>query len=148
MCWISDHAELLTAKHEVVVFKVCLQHIKTKKLVSYYFKEPYTLGKLKRQSIIVDKAGNEFVIESGLHCYNTNAFSCSKNLLVLNVAPYPHFYNMEGYVAVVVRGYIPKGATYYLNEYHEIATNKLVLTDIIDLPQHTLKWKTKNLKLD
>ena len=136
MCWTSNEAIALTADDNVVVFKVCLQHTKTKKLISYYFHSVYTLGKLKRQSIIVDKAGNEFVIESGLHCYNTNAFSCSKNLLVLNVAPYPHFYNMEGYVAVVVRGYIPKGATYYLNDYHEIVTNRLVLTDVLDINQN------------
>lgn len=133
MCWISDSAELLTAKSEMVVFKVCMQHQKTKALISYYYNSVYILGTQKEEGIELDKIYDNFVIRRGLHCYNTNKFIPKVDELVLGISPYHHFYDSGAWKAVVVRGYIPVGASYYINKNQEIVTNKLVLTDVLDL---------------
>lgn len=133
MCWVSDSAELLTAKNEVVVFKVCLQHRKTKALISYYYSSVYTLGVQKEEGIELNIIHGHFVIRRGLHCYNTNKFTYVVGELVLNIPPYHVFYDSGDWKAVVVRGYIPAGANYYLNKNQEIVTHKLILTDVLDI---------------
>lgn len=140
MCWTSRKAEKLTATENLPIYKVLEYDIITEELYSYYYHMQYKLGVLYSRDINRYTVSGVTVIDRGLHCYSIDCrFRQRKNAIVLCESifepsvKFSKLFNDRGsYRVVVARGYIPTGATYYINDSKEIVTNKLVLTDVLD----------------
>lgn len=141
MCWTSREVEKLTATENLPIYKVLEYDIISEELYSYYYHMKYELGVLYSSDIYRYTVSGVTVINQGLHCYSSNCrFKQKTDAVVLcaNIfepsVEFPKLFNDRGSCRVVVaRGYIPTGATYYINDLREIVTNKLVLTDVLAL---------------
>lgn len=141
MCWTSRNAEELTATENIPIYKVLEYDMISEELYSYYYRMKYELGVLYSSDIYRYTVSGVTVINQGLHCYSSNCrFKQKADAVVLcaNIfepsVEFSKLFNDRGsHRVVVARGYIPIGATYYINDLREIVTNKLVLTDVLDL---------------
>lgn len=141
MCWTSKKAEKLTATRNLPIYKVLEYDIITEELYSYYYHMKYELGVLYSSDVNPYTVSGGTVINQGLHCYNINCVFGQRTDGVILCASifepsvkFAKLFNDRGsYKVVVARGHIPTGATYYINDSGEIVTNKLVLTDVLDL---------------
>lgn len=141
MCWISKNAEKLTATENIPIYKVLEYNMISEELYSYYYHMKYKLGVLYSSNIYPHTVSGVTEISQGLHCYNSNcmfrqradAIVLCPNIFEPSVGFLKLFNDRGSYKVVVARGYIPTGATYYINDLREIVTTKLVLTDVLDI---------------
>jgi hypothetical protein len=139
MCWISKNAEKLTATENIPIYKVLEYDMISEKLYSYYYRMKYELGVLYSSNIYPHTVSGVTEISQGLHCYNSNcmfrqradAIVLCANIFEPSVRFSKLFSDRGSYKVVVARGYIPTGATYYINDLREIVTTKLVLTNVL-----------------
>lgn len=139
MCWTSREVEKLTATENLPIYKVLEYDMISEELYSYYYRMKYELGVLYSSDIYRYTVSGVTVINQGLHCYSSNcrfrqkadAIVLCANIFEPSVGFSKLFNDRGSYKVVVARGYIPTGATYYINDLREIVTNKLVLTDVL-----------------
>ncbi len=136
MCWVSNETPVLKkAEEPIPVFKVLYKNME-----SVYFKFRYhlhnkILQKLETPRIAVSRS---FIYE-GIHSYDAETSIIKDypndsdffviitkkddlNLDTFSKGPY-----------VQVMGVIPEGAEYYRNEWGEIVSNSIILTEIKEI---------------
>lgn len=143
MCWISDKAEPLISDGNVRVFKIC--RLKDGFIHSYYYGGVYELDKEYETKINISPNGNgeKYFGREGFHSYSSNdcyAIATVGGLQVFKIRTgltYDLFITdyIGTYITgvVVVEGYLPKGATYYINNQKEIISNKIILTKVTQI---------------
>lgn len=146
MCWISKVLkEENSGKSKIPIFKVLRMYIDSKKLAAYYRATPYVLNKEYNSSILPRFLDSCFEINEGLHCYSASCKFASFEVgihafLPKNICAVPYnngkkidFEGIHPYKAVVVEGYIPPNTRFYINEIGEIVTQRLILTNVLDV---------------
>ena len=150
MCWTAKELNKCVSDGNVYIFKVC--KIIDGKICGFYYQEfKYTLYKKYTTQIFFQKnfgynrlngfSWQEFYGYNGFHSYsktNRKIAACAACLDCLGVYynddiqrfdVYNGHYNKD---FVIVEGYLPKGTIYYENEYGEIISDSIVLTNIIE----------------
>lgn len=146
MCWTS---EVLKAENSgestIPIIKVLRMYDDSKELAAYYRATPYVLYKEYNSPILPRFIDSCFEINEGLHCYSNSCRFVNfetgihvfppKNVCIVTYTDGKRigFDGIYSYKAVVVKGYIPSNTRFYINEIGEIVTNKLILTDVLDL---------------
>lgn len=132
MCWISNIAELKVAKEDIKIFKLCLS---MRHLLSYYNGFAYELNKVYELGTdivpIFSPYRDGYEISIGFHSYANNCQLLDRRWHYIVTSPDNRArdcYSRED--LVLVRGYIPKGSHYYLNDYGEYVSDKICLTSI------------------
>lgn len=141
MCWKSKTAKKLIATEDIPILKVCVEHIITKEISSYYYGSEYKLNEFYKNKIEQHYTNGTTLIDVGLHCYSSKCqfrkLSRFKGIMLFSTTTPSvvtrKFYNDPSHYVVVLEGFIPIGATYYINEMEEIVTDHLVLTDVLDI---------------
>lgn len=146
MCWTSEVLEVQNSGNsKVPIVKVLRMYTDSNKLSAYYRGVPYTLNKEYEATILPHFDGLSFEINEGLHCYSDSCKFVSfrtgihaflpKNIcsITYNDGRSIDFEGIHPYKVVVVEGYIPPNTRFYINEFEEIVTSKLVLTKILDI---------------
>ena len=153
MCWIGTLESKKIADKDIYCKKIIAYH----PTESYYYPFYVPYGNIKRQKVgdtytseiaiknitrQVDKL-QHCEIHNGLHCYNWNIriepFRCddgSHIMVTLNNYNSTIYYWHEPQIKrfpVLVHCMIPKGATYYENEYGEIVTDTLKILGTLKL---------------
>lgn len=130
MCWESKTKPIpKIATEDFEIYKICLDgrvgHIEVR---SFYNNFYYNLRQLYTQekplSINEINSPRKYQIERAFHSYlpSCELVGTNSGLYIVNGAHYC------GYHLVKVKGYIPKGATYYVNNKNEVVSDKIVLT--------------------
>jgi len=157
MCWESNKLKKLVSDGTVKIFKICKTTLKFNKNIvnSYYFEDfCYALNTEYHTKINIQSMWDYPLFRgyNGFHSYlkkkcKTERYSNDIRIFIPRVWPkfdaykdFPTKKIIETYSAffcdplglstVVVDGYIPKGATYYINENYEIISDGMVLTNI------------------
>lgn len=118
MCWYSsEELSPEISKEDIPIFKICKKSYDDKHVESKYQHFTYELGKLYTENI------NPFISEDDSQIINEAFHSYDINLKIVSWA-------MMGSNEILVEGIIPKGATYYLNMFGEIASNQIILKKI------------------
>lgn len=137
MCWITyKGAKCKTAEKDIRIFKVCSPSNSPEVLISAYREFEYTLNKIysAEEELILTMYGkdtNYGKINKGFHSYSPN---CSiKNETIISIWYDRQFLGSYDSDSIIVYGYIPKGAHYYLNEEGEYVSDKICLTNIEQL---------------
>ncbi len=141
MCWTSKTAEKLTAIEDIPILKVCVEHIITKEITSYYYGSEYKLNEFYKSKIERHCTNGATLIDVGLHCYSSKCqfkkLGRTKGIGLFSTTPpaviIRKFHDDPFHCVIVLEGFIPMGATYYINEIDEIVTNHLVLTNVLDI---------------
>lgn len=118
MCWCSNKKiSPKISKKDISVFKICKKSYDNKHVESKYQHFTYELGKLYTENVnpYISYEGNQVIIEA-FHSYDI----CLKTMSGI----------MKSFDEIIVEGIIPKGATYYLNKFGEIASNQIILKKI------------------
>lgn len=123
MCWFIDKNMILplVANEDIEVIKVVQKNGET----------PYRGYKvafnehLPRVIIAPRYSGRLAMIESGYHSYSKK-IQIIENLTTFAVLPLNVYYQKN---CCFYKAYIPKGKTYYENEYGEIVSESLIVTD-------------------
>lgn len=113
MCWTSYILNKQIAKQDYTVYKlVKFDTFDTcKSLIRNYV---YTFEKLYEleQPLLYKNYHGIYTIDEGFHSYaNLNVMYCIENLKE----------------SLIVECTIPKGATYHINKYYEIVSNKIIV---------------------
>lgn len=120
MCWYSsEELSPEISKEDILIFKICKKSYDDKHVESKYQHFTYELGKLYTEDVkpyISSEDSLGFRINKAFHSYDMN-------LKIISWA-------MMGSNEILVEGIIPKGATYYLNMFGEIASNQIILKKI------------------
>ena len=130
MCWITKKPIVsLTAEEDIPVFKVCRNSL-SGKICSFFKFYDYSLNLLYTQSKPLRiKAINS--IEEGFHSYSSKCVAEIQGSVL-----YIKFKNMEVFSypyydwVILVKGIIPKGSEYLINELGECVSNSIYLTKI------------------
>lgn len=135
MCWISDVAELKVAKEDIKIFKVCLY---IRSLISYYNGFTYELNKVYKLGEDIVPSFSVFhlkyEINKGFHSYSKDCQLSKRRWHYIITSPDNKALDCCGKDdLVLVRGYIPKGSHYYLNDYGEYVSDAICLTSIEEL---------------
>lgn len=121
MCW-NGNKEISPkiAETDIPVFKICTKSYDDKHVESKYLHFTYELGKLYTENVnpcIIFPEGYQ-IINEAFHSYDIRLEVIYGNMI-------------DEYAGeIVVEGIIPKGATYYLNIFGEIASNQIILKKI------------------
>jgi len=150
MCWKSSKLNEQISDGNVEVFKICLTG-ENNNICSYFFNDfKYQLNKKYETIIKVGRtaihpyATDLYRGDNGFHSYSA---SCSMEKIGIysgffkpvfhpRIAIYSskhiYLYTYEAPLRtmVTVKGYIPKGAKYYINGNDEIISEAIVLTEI------------------
>lgn len=128
---------------KIPIIKVLRMYVDSKKLAAYYRSTPYVLHKEYISSILPLFINSFFEIDEGLHCYSNSCKFASfgdgihiflpKEVTVTYSDGKRTFCGIYPYKAVVVEGYIPPNTRFYINEIGEIVTQRLVLTNVLDI---------------
>ena len=127
MCfWKSKQSKVLRAKRDIKVYKIGVYADNDSFNPFFYSYFGYTVNQ-----IVFEKVKFADIINLGFHsyimcelvCYNTNVnvYSC-KNPIYCSLLPY------KGSKIYLGEFIIPKGATYCLNRYGEVVSDKLMYT--------------------
>jgi len=164
MCWTKNASPLppipLVSDGTVKIFKVC--KMRFGQLCGYWYTSfNYILDKEYQTTIDIsyNKESKTYRGNQGFHSYD--ASKCKVNPFVIGsifggikrlsvgVVTFldQSIYNITTYLlkdnffkdatAYLIEGYLPKGTQYYVNEYGEIISDKIVLTKII--PTNSIK---------
>ena len=158
MCWISKNLVEQKSDGKVEIYKVC--GIDKNNVIRSYFRPNFTyvLNIPNQTKVSINQHENEYYGFNGLHSYSakltewkrekyTSKQDCihiksiNSNMwlypLYTPLFCKPMFYSDQKHSAVrkehiaVIKGYIPKGASYYVNSHGEIISEEIVLTEII-----------------
>ena len=151
MCWESNKLKKLVSDGTVKIFKICKTTSKYNIVNSYYHEDfGYMLNTEYHTKINIQSMWDYPLFRgyNGFHSYlktkcKTERYFNYIRIFIPSVWPKYDAYKdistkkiIETYSAlfcgstVVVEGYIPKGATYYINENYEIISDGIVLTKI------------------
>lgn len=143
MCWIS---EVLKAENsgesKIPIFKILRMYDNSKELAAYYRATPYVLNREYNASILPHFIDSCFEINEGLHCYSNSckfaSFGDGIHIFLPKEVTVTYSdgkrIDFDGpYKAVVVKGYIPSNTRFYINEIGEIVTQRLILTNVLDI---------------
>lgn len=164
MCWTKNASPLpplpLVSDGTVKIFKVCKMRFGN--LCGYWYTSfNYILGQEYQTALEVsyNKTHKKYIGNQGFHSYD--ASKCKVNpteigdilgrVTRVNLEVVIRFnnslYNITNYLlkdnlfkdasAYLIEGYLPKGTQYYVNEYGEIISDKIVLSKII--PTNSIK---------
>ena len=141
MCWntkLEEYAIKRIATTNITVFKVC--YVREGNVISLYRGFHYKLGQLYNQSNLsvfeTTFDGKYSVVSQGFHSYNPALVTALRkpgdyDVKILNTSNRIYLNNFYSTKLTVARvnGYIPAGSEYFENEFGEIVSNNLVLTD-------------------
>ena len=151
MCWIGSKYDMRVAHEDITVYKVVNKVMIYPDIIKYeacffiWFK--YEIGKTYSQEIYseaIDKSHIE--INKGLHCFSPDAWVERMPSLGFSVSFCGNKSDSEHYytftfgcasprtIPVIVKCTIPKGTTYYINDYNEIVTEKLTIVKYLGFP--------------
>ena len=137
MCWITyKEVKCETAKEDIRIFKVCLPSKSPEVLISAYQEFEYTLNKIysAKEELKLTVYGRDSYygeVNKGFHSYSPN---CTiKKETIVSIWNGHQFLDSYDSYSIIVYGYIPKGAHYYLNEAGEYVSDKICLTNIEQL---------------
>ena len=145
MCWESKKLKQLVSDGKVKVFKVC--HIDDGYLCGFYYHGfKYELNTEYTARInMIDHSPFMYYGYEGFHSYSkdechTKIYYQSEvdALQVVGVYNNDSTRVIDGYTGyykndfAIVEGYLPEGTIYYVNEFGEIISDKIVLTTIIE----------------
>lgn len=131
MCWTNKIANACVARENIEVFKICERCTEEKIVLSYFMLSNYTLNKVYKldSPIKVKQFATCYGINRGFHSYDKTCIvkHYRSDIVVVN-----EYCSIETYCdyAIVVKGYIPKGATYYINDRKEYVSDEICLTEI------------------
>ena len=144
MCWQSQELKEKRSNGKVKVFKIC--YFKKDQIKAYFFYDfSYKLNEIYQTNVRINKKYDEFydyfvyIGTQGFHSYSADYCNVTKNIWTFVVKPNTNGDRVESYpvprneTLVVVEGYIPKDGVYYENEKGEIISDKIILTEIIDI---------------
>lgn len=118
MCWNSNREiSPKISETDIPVFKICKKSYDNKHVESEYQHFTYKLGKLYTENV------NPYISPNGVQIINEAFHSYA---MYLRIILWRHVESDE----IIVEGIIPKGATYYLNGFGEIASNQIILKKI------------------
>jgi hypothetical protein len=135
MCLITRQIDPLVANEDIPILKYC--DIDEGIITSHYWDFVYKLGKLYRQELLVDNEPNTFFgcIVSDVYNFGFDSFEevCSK---LTNVHDGLHALlpnHLHSYLnrKINIKGIIPKGSLYYIDETGLIVANQMILEEII-----------------
>ena len=140
MCWntrLKEYATKRIAATNVTVFKVC--YIEDGNVISLYRGFHYKLGQLYNQfdlNLFETALDGKYSVSQGFHSYNPALVKVIRkpgeyDIKILNTSNHIYLNNFYSTKLTVARvnGYIPAGSEYFENEFGEIVSNNLVLTD-------------------
>lgn len=138
MCWKGKYKPII-AKNNISIYKIMLREFidpTHSRIVSYYQGFPYILNVKVVEELpthyIPDNMGYVRITKA-LHSYSkeytrlekySTGFLVKSNLIDSSL----DFYTFDRRGTLIMDGFIPKGATYCMNEYGEIISNELILT--------------------
>lgn len=134
MCWKGKYLPKI-AKKDIPIYKIMIRGGYGDFYLSYYQKFPYTLN-----AKISEEIKTPFMIDSykgkiskALHSYSkeyTKIESSFNGFCVRSREKELDYYSyiLAPGMLAIVSGYIPKGATYCMNENGEYISNELILT--------------------
>lgn len=139
MCWITNKKlKFKIAKENIPIYKICRKE--NDKVLSYYKKFEYRLGRLYETTFEVAFYDKMSEIDKGFHSYSLNKTYLYKRYDNIRVFKNESFIELilesndnriaEYSSGIVVSGYIPKGGVYALNEYGEYVSNSIILSKI------------------
>lgn len=132
MCWKSKEFKPLVSDGNVKIKKVCLLY--NGNIHGYYYHNfIYELNKEYQTNVSLLLDTDNFYSGSvGFHSYLYKEVSLIPNRYTLDAYLGTYFITAYSKTSdvVIVEGYIPKGATYYINENKEIISDRIVLTNI------------------
>lgn len=133
MCWESKTLPVKNiAEENIEIFKICTLYDYE---IHAYFNADfvYTLDKVYEQKKLIMYERHilyqGYFVEEAFHSYSNSCliYWLDFNTISINGTRY------IGPYLIKVKGYIPKGAIYYINEIGEIVSDKIVLTDYIEI---------------
>lgn len=135
MCWATNvKAVCEIAEEDIRIFKVCSSsYINPEVLISPYWGFKYELNKVysteEELEFMVCFSDNVYCeIHEGFHSYASDCTILKHTVIsIWNNNIFLDSYNTDD---VIVYGYIPKGAHYYLNERREYVSDKICLTEM------------------
>lgn len=138
MCWVTNvKAVCEIAAEDIKIFKVCSpSDVNPEVLISPYLEFEYELNKVysieEELEVIVCFSDVSYCeIYKGFHSYASDCTILKHAVIAIwNNNRFLDSYDTDD---VIVRGYIPKGAHYYLNERHEYVSDKICLTEIMTI---------------
>lgn len=132
MCWITyKEVKCETAKEDIRIFKVCLSSKSPEVLISAYREFEYILNKIysAEEELMLTTYGKDTYygeINKGFHSYSPNCTIIKE--AVISIWNNEQFLDSYDSNNIIVYGYIPKGAHYYINEGGEYVSDKICLT--------------------
>lgn len=136
MCWISKETPILMkAEEPIPVFKILHRNMDSAYLYFRYHLHTKYFQKLETPRIMV----SQYSIREGIHSYDAETSIIKdhpddSNFFVIITKKDDLFLDtfLKGpYIQVM--GVIPEGAEYYRNEWGEIVSNSIILTEIKEI---------------
>lgn len=155
MCWTTRiQPQELKANRDIDIFKICSISPDKLKVFSVYWGKEYKLNivyvlpiELEVEAKTMKFIGGEirttsYSIYQAFHSYSP---SCKKvvdegSITIWHDTSFLDSYSVD---CVEVVGFIPKGSTYYINEWGEYVSNAICLTEIRKL--NVLENKSKHI---
>jgi hypothetical protein len=143
MCWTSEVLkEENSGESKIPIIKVLRMYVDSKGLAAYYRATPYVLYREYNSSILPRLIDSCFEINEGLHCYSDSCKCCKSVDTVIvclnngcavtyNKGHRIRFEDMQPFIPVIVKGYIPSNTRFYINDLGEIVTQRLILTNVL-----------------
>lgn len=117
MCWISRKLNKQVATKDITVYKVVI--INNRDCASLFYKFKYKYNRVYTESFTIEEFSSEFHITTGFHSYK----SLEAAQLILAFIRM----NRRECNGRIIRCIIPKGAIYYINNYKEVVSNKIII---------------------
>lgn len=117
MCWVNIKLNKRIANKDITVYKIVIP--KENGCTSLYKEFDYDFHKTYTELIHIDYAHDVYYINEGFHSYKS-----------LEVAQYILAFiriNRRECNGRIIRCIIPKGAIYYINNYKEVVSNKIII---------------------
>ena len=133
MCWTctkKNYTGILVAKKDIPIFKIvkCYNTV----YISEIFEYEYTLNELNpAENLIVEPGSYSFAVKRGYHSYSLKGLKVlSENRIAYDAGYTP--VELRGFT-VAVKGIIPKGSFYLVNEDNVFVSNQIIIQGEIDI---------------
>jgi hypothetical protein len=138
MCWTTKiYPQELKANRDIDVFKIC-SISPDNKVFSVYWGKQYKLNTayvlpIELEVETMELIGEEiqtisYSIHQAFHSYSSSCKKIVENSITIwHSTTFLDSYSLD---CVEVLGFIPKGSTYYINEWGEYVSNAICLTKI------------------
>ena len=133
MCWTclkKNYTGIQVAKKDIPIFKI-VKGYKTV-YISKIFEYEYTLNELNpAENLIVESGSYSYAVKKGYHSYPLKGLKVlSENKIAYDAGYDP--VELRDFT-VVVKGIIPKGSFYLINEDDVLVSNQIILQKEIDI---------------